>query len=175
MEKDDKKRGVKTLKDFTLGKKKNEIEFNLKLETDPNKQGMNEEAEKTVAMLYGRMNPPTKGHEENIEGLKALAKKHNADHVVIASHSQDSKKNPLDAKTKMKHLKRAFPGTNLVAADKEHPSIFHHLAKLHQQGYKHVIIGAGEDRADENNKVKKNNGKEGHHGVYNYKSIIAVS
>jgi len=172
MEKDDKKKGVKTLKDFTLGKKKNEIKFNPELET---RQGMNEEAEKTVAMLYGRMNPPTKGHEENVEGLKALAKKHNADHVVIASHSQDSKKNPLDAKTKMKHLKRAFPGTNLVAADKEHPSIFHHLAKLHQQGYKHVIIGAGEDRADEYNKVKEYNGKEGRHGVYNFKSIKVVS
>jgi hypothetical protein len=45
-----------------------------------------EEKSKTVAVLFGRMNPPTKGHEENVNGLKTLAKQHNADHVVIASH-----------------------------------------------------------------------------------------
>ena len=28
------------------------------------------EKPKTVAVLFGRMNPPTKGHEENVEGLK---------------------------------------------------------------------------------------------------------
>ena len=59
-----------------------------------------EEETKSVAMLYGRMNPPTKGHEENINGLKDLAKKHNADHVVVASHSHDPKKNPLSPEQK---------------------------------------------------------------------------
>ena len=73
-----------------------------------------EEKSKTVAVLFGRMNPTTKGHEENVEGLKKLAKQHNADHLVIASHSQDAKKSPLNSAQKTKHLKRAFPKTNVI-------------------------------------------------------------
>ena len=52
---------------------------------------------KSVAVLFGRMNPPTSGHEENVEGLKKIAHQHNADHLVIASHSHDAKKNPLSS------------------------------------------------------------------------------
>lgn len=134
-----------------------------------------EEKSKTVAVLFGRMNPPTKGHEENIEGLKKLAKQHNADHIVIASHSHDPKKNPLNAAQKTKHLKRAFPGTNITTSSKEKPTIFHHLSDLHKQGYHHVIIAGGEDRAHEYNKLKDYNGKEGKHGHYNFKSITTAS
>lgn len=134
-----------------------------------------EEKSKTVAVLFGRMNPPTKGHEENVEGLKKLAKEHNADHVVIASHSHDAKKNPLNAAQKLKHLKRAFPGTNVTTSSKEKPTIFHHLSELHKQGYHHVVIAGGEDRAHEYNKVKDYNGKEGKHGYYNFKSIKTAS
>ena len=28
-----------------------------------------EEQQKKLTMLFGRMNPPTKGHEENVEGF----------------------------------------------------------------------------------------------------------
>lgn len=134
-----------------------------------------EEKSKSVAVLFGRMNPPTRGHEENVEGLKKLAKEHNADHVVIASHSQDTKKNPLNASQKTKHLKRAFPKTHIISSSKEHPTIFHHLSNLHKQGYEHVIIAGGEDRASEYNRVKDYNGKEGKHGYYNFKSIKTAS
>jgi hypothetical protein len=134
-----------------------------------------ESEKKTVAVLFGRMNPPTSGHEENVEGLKKLADKHNADHLVIASHSQDAKKNPLTAAQKTKHLKRAFPGTNVTTSSKEKPTIFHHLSELHKQGYQHVVIAGGSDRAEEYNRLKDYNGKEGKHGYYNFKSITTAS
>jgi hypothetical protein len=110
-----------------------------------------------------------------VEGLKSLAAKHDADHLVIASHSQDAKKNPLSVQQKTKHLKRAFPGTNVTTSSKEHPTIFHHLSELHKQGYKHVIIAGGSDRAEEYNRLKDYNGKEGKHGYYNFKSITTAS
>lgn len=138
-------------------------------------QIIQEEKSKSVAVLFGRMNPPTKGHEENVEGLKKLAKEHHADHVVIASHSQDAKKNPLSSSQKTKHLKRAFPGTHVISSSKEKPTIFHHLSDLHKQGYEHVHIAGGEDRASEYEQVKKYNGKEGKHGLYNFKSITVHS
>jgi len=133
------------------------------------------EKAKTAAILFGRMNPPTSGHEENVEGLKKIAKQHNADHLVIASHSQDAKKNPLTAQQKTKHLKRAFPGTNITTSSKEKPTIFHHLSDLHSKGYEHVIIAGGSDRAEEYNRLKAYNGKEGKHGYYNFKSIKTVN
>ena len=134
-----------------------------------------ESDKKTVAVLFGRMNPPTSGHEENVEGLKKLAAKHDADHLVIASHSQDAKKNPLTVQQKTKHLKRAFPVTNITSSSKEKPTLFHHLSDLHKQGYKHVIIAGGSDRAEEYNRLKDYNGKEGKHGYYNFKSITTAN
>jgi hypothetical protein len=133
------------------------------------------EKAKTVAVLFGRMNPPTSGHEENVEGLKRLAKSHNADHLVIASHSHDAKKNPLTPQQKLKHLKRAFPGTNVTTSSKEKPTLFHHLSDLHSKGYTHVVLAAGSDRAEELHRIKSYNGKEGKHGFYNFKSITTAS
>lgn len=135
-----------------------------------------EEETKSVAVLFGRMNPPTSGHEENINGLKSLAAKHNADHLVVASHSFDPKKNPLSPEAKLKHLKRAFPGTNIKVASKEEPTILHHASAMHNQGYSHLIIAGGGDRADEYKRLlNQYNGKEGRHGYYNFKKITVAS
>ena len=143
-----------------------------KPELDP----LKEEKSHTVAMLFGRMNPPTKGHEENIEGLKKLAKEHNADHVVIASHSHDGEKNPLSPEQKLKHLKRAFPDTNIKTSSKAQPTLLHHASELHKQGYKHLIVAGGGDRADEYHKLlNKYNGVEGRHGHYKFDSITVKS
>lgn len=133
------------------------------------------EKAKTAAVLFGRMNPPTTGHEENVEALKKLAHEHNADHLVIASHSHDAKKNPLPAADKLKHLKRAFPSTNIISSSKEKPTLFHHLSDLHSKGYTHVILAGGSDRADELHRLKDYNGKEGKHGYYNFKSITTAN
>ena len=130
-----------------------------------------QDRKKSVAVLFGRMNPPTKGHEENVNGLKKIAQQHDADHLVIASHSHDAKKNPLSSADKVKHLKRAFPDTNITTSSKEKPTLFHHLSDLHKKGYTHVILAGGSDRADELHRLKDYNGKEGKHGYYNFKSI----
>jgi predicted kinase/phosphopantetheine adenylyltransferase len=132
---------------------------------------LTEEKNKAVVLHYGRMNPPTKGHEENINGVKELAAKHHADHLVVASHSQDKKKNPLSPEQKQKHLNRAFPDTNIEVASKEHPTIIHHAKRLAAKGYNHLIVAAGADRAKEyHDLLHKYNGKE-----YNFKKITVTS
>ena len=65
-----------------------------------------EKTHKPVVMAFGRMNPPTTGHLKLIDKVKETAEKMGAKHEVIISHSQDSKKNPLSAQQKIKHLKR---------------------------------------------------------------------
>ena len=165
------------------GKKKNQGQTEVKLNkagdvlvNKPELDPLKEEKSHTVAMLFGRMNPPTKGHEENIEGLKKLAKEHNADHVVIASHSHDGEKNPLSPEQKLKHLKRAFPDTNIKTSSKAQPTLLHHASELHKQGYKHLIVAGGGDRADEYHKLlNKYNGVEGRHGHYKFDSITVKS
>ena len=142
-----------------------------------------EEQQKKLTMLFGRMNPPTKGHEENVEGLKKTAEKENSDHLVIASHSQDAKKNPLSPDTKLKHLKRAFPGTNIITSSKEKPTIMHHAADAHAKGYTHLHVIAGADRVDEykrllhhyNGKTHDDAGRPYKHGSFNFKKITVSS
>jgi hypothetical protein len=131
-----------------------------------------EAKEKHGVLAFGRMNPPTAGHEQVVNKVHEVAKTHNAEHKVVLSHSQDAKKNPLDAETKVKHAKRAFPKTKIEAANKEAPTILHHAAAMHKAGVQHLHVVAGSDRQEEmHNLLHKYNGKESGHGHYNFKSI----
>jgi cytidyltransferase-like protein len=126
-------------------------------------------------MTFGRMNPPTTGHLKLIDKVRELATKHNASHTVVTSHSQDSKKNPLSAAQKIKHLKRYSPGTNFKASTKEHPTFLHHAAELHKKGVTHLHMVVGSDRVKEmKEKLHKYNGS--HEGaLYHFKHITVHS
>jgi hypothetical protein len=133
---------------------------------------LTEAPEKHGVLAYGRMNPPTSGHEQVINKVHEVAKEHNAVHKVVLSHSQDKSKNPLPADVKVKHAQHAFPGTNIEAASKEHPTILHHAAAMASQGVKHLHVVAGSDRVEEYHKLlHKYNGVKSAHGSYNFKSI----
>ena len=60
----------------------------------------NSKTHKPVVMAFGRMNPPTTGHEKLVNRVKDIAKDYNAPHHIIISHSVDAKKNPLDIASK---------------------------------------------------------------------------
>jgi hypothetical protein len=51
-----------------------------------------------VVMAFGRMNPPTIGHEKLVHHVQQIAHDYGAPHHIIISHSVDAKKNPLDIK-----------------------------------------------------------------------------
>ena len=137
---------------------------------------LNEAAEKHHVLAFGRMNPITSGHEAVVNKVHDVAKKNNATHGVIVSHSQDAKKNPLTGDQKVKHAKRAFPGTNVSSASKESPTILHHAAAAHAAGAQHLHVVAGSDRKEEmHNLLHKYNGKDSAHGHYNFKSITVHS
>jgi hypothetical protein len=133
--------------------------------------------EKHAVMAFGRMNPPTAGHEEVVKKIHDVAKEHGAEHHLVLSHSQDAKKNPLPADRKVEHAKNAFPGTNVRAASKEKPTILHHAADLHKAGIQHLHVVAGSDRHKAMHELlhKYNDGKEHAHGSYKFKSITLHS
>ena len=127
-------------------------------------------------MTFGRMNPPTTGHMKLIDKVHEVAKKNNAGHTVVTSHSQDSKKNPLSAEQKVKHLKRYSPGTHFVAASKEQPTILHHAAELHKKGVTHLHVVVGSDRVKEmHTLLHKYNDTAAGHGHYHFKKITVHS
>jgi hypothetical protein len=129
-----------------------------------------------VVMTFGRFNPPTTGHMKLIDKVRDVSEHNNAPHHVFVSHSQDTKKNPLSANQKIKHLKRYSPGTHFEASTSEHPTIFHAAAKLHDAGHDHLKVVAGSDRVKEyQNLLNKYNGVKGPHGYYNFKKIEVVS
>jgi hypothetical protein len=129
-----------------------------------------------VTFAFGRMNPPTTGHAKLVEKMHEVAKEKGGPVHLDVSHSHEPKKNPLDPQTKVKHVKRFFPGTHVEAATKEHPSFLHRLSKLHQAGYHHVTVVAGSDRTEEyKHLIHKYNGVHGSHGHFNFKSHEVVS
>lgn len=135
-------------------------------------QKVTEEQEKRDVITFGRLNPPTIGHEKLVNHVQKLAKDIHADHIIVMSNSQDSKKNPLTPEQKLKHAKRAFPTANLKIATAEHPTLLHHLSKLHSQGVTHPTIVVGQDRVEEFKKLTgKYNGVSARHGYYNFKHI----
>jgi hypothetical protein len=128
-------------------------------------------------MAYGRMNPPTAGHEEVVKTIKDKAKEVGGGHTLILSHSHNTKdgKNPLDPETKLKHARNAFPGTNIEVASKDKPTVLQHAADLHAKGVTHLHFVGGSDRKPMYDLLKKYNGVKGAHGHYNFKDITFSS
>ena len=130
-----------------------------------------ESKDRHAVLAFGRLQPPTTGHEVLVNKVKEVAKQHNAEHHIVLSHSNDAKQNPLTPQQKVKHAKRFFPGTNITTSDKEHPNFLTQASKLHKSGVTHLHMIAGSDRVPEYKKVlKKYNGT--HEGaLFNFKKI----
>ena len=130
-----------------------------------------ENKEKHAVMAFGRMNPPTTGHEVLVHKVKSVAKHVGGSHHIVLSHSQDAAKNPLTSAQKVKHAKRFFPDTNISVATKEEPNFLTQAAKLHKQGVTHLHMVAGSDRVAEYQKLlhKYNGTHEG--ALFNFKKI----
>ena len=130
-----------------------------------------ENTEKHAVMAFGRMNPPTTGHEVLVHKVKSVAKQVGGSHHIVLSHTQDAAKNPLTPAQKVKHAKRFFPDTNISLATKDEPNFLTQAAKLHKQGVTHLHMVAGSDRVAEYHKLlhKYNGTHEG--ALFNFKKI----
>ena len=122
---------------------------------------------KKVVMAFGRMNPPTTGHEKLVAKIKSEARKNRATPMLFLSHSQDKKKNPLSYEDKIKYTKKAFG--NIV--QKTNARTIIEVAKLLEKKYDELIVIGGSDRvADFQKLLDQYNGKE-----YAFEKITVVS
>lgn len=132
--------------------------------------------DKHVVTAFGRMNPPTIGHQKLIDAVLNKAKAEGAEHDIRLSHSQDKRKNPLSQEQKIGHVRKMFPGVNFSGSSKESPSFLTHLKELHGKGYTHVTFVAGSDRVPEYQKlVKQYNKPEKEGGLFHFKGVKVVS
>ena len=133
------------------------------------------EEEKTVFFTFGRMNPPTTGHEKLMNELSKKSGKN--PYRVYLSQSTDKKKNPLDFKYKVKTVRKFFPKhARSVMLNKKVKNVFDAVTEIYNDGFKNITMVVGSDRVNEfNTLLKKYNGTKGRHGLYNFNKINVIS
>ena len=133
------------------------------------------EESKSLYFTFGRMNPPTIGHEKLMRSLSEKSGKN--PYRVYLSQSQDKKKNPLSFTEKVKYARKMFPKhARQIMADRKIKNVFDVASKLYSEGYKNVSLVVGSDRLNEFKiLLDKYNGKKGRHGFYNFEKINVIS
>lgn len=140
------------------------------------KQYISEEKQKSVVFTFGRMNPPTIGHEKLLDALTKEAKKNGADVKVYLSQSNDPKKNPLSYKDKIKFARKMFPKhSRNIMMDTSVKNVFDILVKLYDEGYKTATMVVGSDRVKEFQIIgNKYNGMKARHGFYEFDGGVKI-
>lgn len=131
-----------------------------------------EKTKGTLTIAFGRFNPPHLGHLQLMDTAAASAEQDGSDYMIVPSRSQDKKKNPLDADTKVSVMRQMFPQhSERIMNDANTKTIFDVLKRAHNDGYTNVRIVGGADRVKEFEKLSNNyNGN-----LYQFDNIEVVS
>ena len=136
-----------------------------------------EKTKGTLTLAFGRFNPPHAGHLQLMDVAAQSAAQsaelgNGDDYIIVPSRSQDPKKNPLDADTKVSMMRQMFPQhSERIVNDGANRTIFDVLKKAHNDGYTNVRIIAGQDRVKEFDKLSQNyNGQ-----LYQFDNMEVVS
>ena len=126
----------------------------------------------TLTIAFGRFNPPHLGHLQLMDVAASSAQQDQGDYMIVPSRSQDKKKNPLDADTKISYMRQMFPQhSERIVNDVGTRTIFDVLKKAHNDGYTNVRIVGGADRVKEFDKLANNyNGS-----LYQFDNLEVVS
>ena len=127
----------------------------------------------TLTLAFGRFNPPHAGHQQLMDiAAQSAGDEEGGEYIIVPSRSQDAKKNPLDADTKVSIMRSMFPQhSERIVNDGANRTIFDVLKKAHNDGYTNVRIVAGQDRVKEFDKLSQNyNGQ-----LYQFDNMEVVS
>ena len=124
-----------------------------------------EAPQKTAVFAFGRMNPPTIGHQKLVEKIKSVP----GEHFVFLSQTQKPKTDPLDFATKAKLATAFFPDVTVGSQDVR--TIIQAMQKLESAGYTDIVYVAGSDRVEAFDELlQKYNGKD-----YSFNSIQVIN
>jgi hypothetical protein len=132
-----------------------------------------EQSGKTAAVAFGRMNPPTIGHQKVVDAI--LKQKADAHFLFVSqTHKPTGKnktrlENPLPFDVKLGFIQQAFP--NIDIGDTSVGTAIGILQSLEKQGFENVVFVCGSDRVPAFTELfNKQNGID-----YDLKSIKIVS
>jgi len=133
-----------------------------------------EQEGKHITFCFGRMNPPTIGHEQVFKTMASQG----GDYKIFVSQSQDKKDNPLSYSDKIKFIKSIHPQyADAVVENSALNTVVKVASYLYEQGYRNATFVAGSDRLDSFKKLlSQYNGVEGKaHGYYKFDVLDFVS
>lgn len=132
-----------------------------------------EESGKTAAVTFGRLNPPTIGHEKLVSAV--VKQPADAHYLFVSQTSKTEGKNkvrfsnPIPFDVKIEFIRQAF--SNIDIGDTSVSTAIGLMQYLEKQGFENVIFVGGSDRVDDFTQLFNNqNGID-----YNLKSIKVVS
>jgi nicotinic acid mononucleotide adenylyltransferase len=121
----------------------------------------------TAVITWGRMNPPTAGHEKLVNKLRKASRFHGGKPFVFLTKTFKKPKDPLPYRDKVKLAKKAFG--NIVKDHKGKTLI--DLMKELEKKYDDLYVVVGSDRVSEfETLLNKYNGKD-----YTFSSITILS
>jgi hypothetical protein len=98
-----------------------------------------------AVFTFGRMNPPTLGHEMLIAKVVDIGRKDGRESFIMLSRNSEPKKNPIPFNDKLNALNAALPRVNFI--DSEHIiTLFDAVKYLISKGYTDLILVCGGDR-----------------------------
>lgn len=123
----------------------------------------------TIALTFGRFNPPTVGHEKL---LNTVSEQGADNYRIYPSRTVDPKKNPLEPDVKIDFMTRMFPNhADAIVNDGDMSNIFNVLSNLNQEGYSGVTMVVGSDRVSEfKSLLEKYNGQ-----AYDFEELNVIS
>ena len=123
----------------------------------------------TIALTFGRFNPPTIGHEKL---LNTVSEQGADNYRIYPSRTVDPKKNPLEPDVKIDFMTRMFPNhADAIVNDGDMSNIFNVLSNLNQEGYSGVTMVVGSDRVSEfKSLLEKYNGQ-----AYEFEELNVIS
>ena len=126
----------------------------------------------TLTVAFGRFNPPHLGHLQLMNTAANSVEGDKDNYMIVPSRSNDPKKNPLDANTKVDIMKAMFPQhADNILNDTNNRTIFDVLNAANNDGYANVKIVGGADRIKEFTKLANNyNGK-----LYDFDKVDVIS
>lgn len=153
---------IKAIADEVAAKKKKKgdggtvsNEIDLTPQDNSQKSPLSESIKAGAVVTFGRMNPPTVGHEHLVQQLRARAAKRGFEPVLILSKTTGDSKNPLTPAEKLALTRKAFPGVQVLLAK----DFIEALALLTGK-YESAEIVVGADRIAKVQSFLKYNGKD---------------
>ena len=116
--------------------------------------------EDTAVLSFGRMNPPTIGHQKLMKKLIEVGKMEGGVPMLFLSYSQDKNKNPLSYQEKLKFVRSNAP-SGLRVMDSPARTIYEAIDILVTQDFVNIIVICGSDRVEEFSKIEKYKEKMG--------------